>query len=324
LQKELKGTGISRKTVMAEAVKFAYGRRTPSRYSVTEPTAEWRRLENAIEKTYESLSSVYTHMLSGDGKAFADIVRTRRMIVNEESFRHELQTALDQQGYNAEYILDSVVKQQTKNLAPIDDPRFRERTQDLLAVMEHVYYHLETEKDAAQTASETGSIVVARDLSPSDSLFPVVKHAAGLITETGGVTSCAALLARVLEIPAVVGVPDAFETVTEGSTLVLDGISGSVILDPEPKTAARYRTEVRAELEIKDPLGLHVRPAAQLAETASTFESDTYISHKGHDINAKSTIGLLTLNAPPGSRLLVVCKGPDASAALAAIRSIAL
>ena len=100
-----------------------------------------------------------------------------------------------------------------------------------------------------------------------------------------------------------------------------DCVKGLVILNPDPQTVMRYREEGGGNRG-QGPSGLHVRPASQLAECAAAFECEIYINHKGHQVNGKSTIGLLTLNAPFGSRLEVTCTGPDADAALEAIQKI--
>jgi len=80
--------------------------------------------------------------------------------------------------------------------------------------------------------------------------------------------------------------------------------------------------DVSADLVVKNALGIHARPAATLAKRASEFESEIYIKYDGNRVNAKSIMGLLTLGAAHGSRLVASCKGPDAAEALAAVREV--
>lgn len=80
--------------------------------------------------------------------------------------------------------------------------------------------------------------------------------------------------------------------------------------------------ELNEEMVIKNSLGLHARPAASLVETALKFQSEVHIQLNGRRVNAKSIMGLLTLAAAQGSRLLVTCRGADAQAAMAAIRAL--
>ncbi|MBN2311052.1 MAG: HPr family phosphocarrier protein [Candidatus Hydrogenedentes bacterium] len=80
--------------------------------------------------------------------------------------------------------------------------------------------------------------------------------------------------------------------------------------------------ELIEEMEIINSLGLHARPAAALVQTVLAFQSDVHVSLNGHKVNAKSIMGLLTLAAAQGSCLTVVCKGPDASEAMAAVRRL--
>ncbi len=81
-------------------------------------------------------------------------------------------------------------------------------------------------------------------------------------------------------------------------------------------------TEVVEELTIVNSLGMHARPAAKLVQTVLPFESSVYIYSNGQQINAKSVMGLLTLAAAQGTRFLVECKGPDAQAAMDAVRDL--
>jgi phosphocarrier protein HPr len=80
--------------------------------------------------------------------------------------------------------------------------------------------------------------------------------------------------------------------------------------------------ELSEEMVIVNGLGMHARPAAMLVQTVLQFASDVYLHFDGHRVNAKSIMGLLTLAAGQGSRLTVVCRGPDAQAAMDAVRSL--
>lgn len=80
--------------------------------------------------------------------------------------------------------------------------------------------------------------------------------------------------------------------------------------------------EVTAELQVINKLGIHARPAAAIVKTVLAFESDIFITNKANRVNAKSIMGLLTLEAPRGTRLTVHCKGNDAEAALEAVKEI--
>jgi len=87
--------------------------------------------------------------------------------------------------------------------------------------------------------------------------------------------------------------------------------------------AAKYMNhEVQEEMLIVNPLGMHARPAAALVQTVLQFASDVHLQVDGHRVNAKSIMGLLTLAAAQGSRVTVVCKGPDAEAAMNAVRAL--
>jgi phosphocarrier protein len=80
--------------------------------------------------------------------------------------------------------------------------------------------------------------------------------------------------------------------------------------------------EIKEEVVIVNPLGMHARPAARLVETVLAYDSDVHVSHGGSKVNAKSIMGLLTLAAAQGSELTFTCKGPDAEDAMSAIREL--
>ncbi len=80
--------------------------------------------------------------------------------------------------------------------------------------------------------------------------------------------------------------------------------------------------ELVEEVVIVNPLGLHARPAASLVQTVLKFKSDVYVQINGHRVNAKSIMGLLTLAAAQGSRMTVLCNGPDAQEAMTAVRTL--
>ncbi|MBW7863619.1 MAG: HPr family phosphocarrier protein [Candidatus Hydrogenedens sp.] len=80
--------------------------------------------------------------------------------------------------------------------------------------------------------------------------------------------------------------------------------------------------ELTEEVMVVNPLGVHARPAASLVQTTLKYQSDVFIEFKGNTVNAKSIMGLLTLGAARGSRLTVVCSGPDAEDAMAAVRQV--
>lgn len=80
--------------------------------------------------------------------------------------------------------------------------------------------------------------------------------------------------------------------------------------------------ELTSEVVVVNPLGIHARPAAALVQKVLPFESDVYLSFNGNRVNAKSIMGLLTLAATKGARLTVLCKGPDASAAMQSVKEL--
>lgn len=202
--------------------------------------AEQKRLHTAIEATRADLTSIYNHTVEGLGKTHAEIFRAHLMILDDVALRSDILDGLKASRQNVEFILHNLGKRYAKAMDTIDDSRFRERATDLLDVVDRLMRHLlDAERPNLRNLDRT-SIIVARDLTPSDTASMDITKAVGLAVEAGSVTSHSAILARALEIPAVVGIPNVFDTLETGSTVIVDGTAGRVIINPEPETITAY------------------------------------------------------------------------------------
>jgi len=210
-------------------------------YAVTDLEAEQARLDAAMLKTRQDLEAIYERVVSDLGKRHADIFHAHLLILDDIGLREELTAHLEEQQKNVEHTLDTLARRYVQAMESVDDPRFRERTADLLDVVDRVLRHLLDAERPNLRRLERESIIVAHDLTPSDTASMDTNKAIGLIIEAGSVTSHSAILARALEIPAVIGVADAPAEISAGATVIVDGSSGRIILDPAPETCARYR-----------------------------------------------------------------------------------
>lgn len=279
MEQYIQGIGVSPGIAIAPAYKFSHQGYNVPKYYVTDLDAELRRLDKAIEKTRDDLNTIYNQTVAGLGKAHAEIFRAHLMILDDVALRDDITRHFEKECTNVEYILDILAKRYVQVMDTITDQRFRERTADLLDVVDRLQRHLLEAERPTLRHLECTSVIVAKDLSPSDTASMDITKAIGLVVETGSATSHSAILARALEIPAVVGIPGAFDSINSGSLVILDGHAGRVILCPKPETIEKY-TKARENLAI------------QKAELLRRSESGIARTQDGVDVSLCANIEL--------------------------------
>jgi phosphotransferase system enzyme I (PtsI) len=163
--------------------------------------------------------------------------------LDDPFFTEDVPDAIKSQKQNAEYVICTKLRMYEKHFESVDDEYLRERIYDIRGVCRRVIYHLlqnETQ-DQTSTSISLNNIIVARELTPADSIHFHHKTIKGLITEFGGRTSHAAILARSLEIPAIVGVKDLVKNLRSGLSAIIDGSGGVLIINPDKKTKELYK-----------------------------------------------------------------------------------
>ncbi len=239
----LQGIGVSPGIALAPALLFFHDRYDVPAYPVADLDAELVRLDTAIAATRADLQTIYERTVSSLGKAHADIFHAHLMILEDVALREDIQTHLEEKRRNIEHILDLLAKRYVQALESLDAPRFRERAADLLDVVDRLLRHLLDAERPNLRRLIAPSIIVAHDLSPSDTATMDTQNAVGLLIESGSATSHTAILARALEIPAVVGVSGAAAAIRSGGMIVVDGSDGRVIVEPTAETLAWYAHE---------------------------------------------------------------------------------
>jgi len=224
--------------------------RTPRRkISAEEVEAELARLEAAIELSVHQLDGVKARMQAADGAEHLAILEVHRAMLRDPSLVDESRRLVREERVNVEWAVKRTIRK-IKGAFSEDDEFFRERRSDVDYVGERIVKNLLGQGvDVAETPPP-GSIVVARDLSPADTaiLFHDRK-VAGLVTDAGGITSHTAIVARALEIPAVVGAGKATTTAERGDWIVVDGGRGLVVVNPSAGERADYEAARIRQME---------------------------------------------------------------------------
>ena len=237
------GVAVGKVFLLEEDV-FSYSK---SEITPDKIESEILRLENAIEKTREELESNKNELNKVLGKNYAKIADAHLLILKDSMIRDRVIDMI-KKGNNVEYSVHKVVADLSKTFDLIDDEYFRERKHDLLNVAKKVLRNLLGKTKKTLSDLEEDSIIVAKNLTPADTVTMRDNLVKGFVTEIGGKTSHTALVAQGLEIPAVVGLKDITHKVKQGMTIIVDGNLGLVILEPSEETIANYEREYEIQI----------------------------------------------------------------------------
>ncbi len=208
-----------------------------------EVEAELLRFENAVESAAERLKTIKGHIDSdhplGD---HAYILDTHILLLRDRMLYEGTKKVISEDRQNAEWALSEVMMKITSAFDTIEDEYLKERARDVHFVGERILrilMGLSSERKIHQLPPN--SIIVAHDLSPADAAQIKREDVLGIVTDVGGRTSHTAIMARSLKIPAVTGMEKISRMVQTGDTIVVDGSTGIVILNPDPEMIFRYR-----------------------------------------------------------------------------------
>lgn len=208
---------------------------------------EYNRLQLAIEKTKLELQDNQEDLNKMLGENYAKIANAHMLILEDPMILQEVKNIIST-GKNVEYAIYKAVEKISKSFDAIKDEYFRERKNDLIDVAKKLMRHLlEKEKVTLQNLSSS-SIIVAKNLSPADTVSMRKSMIKGFATDIGGRTSHTALVAQSLEIPAVVGLNNITSKVKQGMMAIIDGSKGIVILNPTKETIENYKREYEIQI----------------------------------------------------------------------------
>jgi len=215
---------------------------------------EIARFRYALGRTREEMISTHNKAIRVFGRAHAKLMDAYLLILDDPFLTKDVMRLIESEQVNAEFALTQVIDRTIKVMEDFEDEYFRDRKYDILDVGHKILRHLlGHEKQTLQSVVDP-SIVVAHNLTPTDTLGLKEKMALGFATNIGGKTSHAALLAQSLTIPAVVGMRNITSMVMTGDMLILDGKEGTIIVNPEPDLLENYRREQERRVEFEKKL----------------------------------------------------------------------
>jgi phosphotransferase system enzyme I (PtsI) len=235
-------------------------------------SAEIERFDNAVAEAASELETVVQRVAERIGNSAADIFKSHLQIVNDPALVAKVHSLIENQHLTALSALQVVMNGYAAQFAQIQQDFFRERMTDIRDVILRIESHLRRKTfspvDSSSGDSHNGEsvILVAHEILPSQAMSLGELPIAGIVTELGGSTSHAAILARSRGIPAVSGVDGIMGEVESGDVLVVDGRDGMVILRPDQEATSAYRKVQREFFNLKDRLIANRDSPAQSAD----------------------------------------------------------
>lgn len=199
--------------------------------------------EEALIQTRKEIVDLQKRIASEIGQDEADIFNAHLLVLEDRMLIEEVITRLKKEHVNVAHIFSEVLKKYIEVFSKIEDEYLKERATDINDVGKRILRNLLGKEHKAFADLKEKIIVVAHDLSPSDTAAMHKQMVSGLVTDIGGKTSHTAIMAKSLEIPAVVGTVEATAKIKSGDILIVDGSMGLVIINPDDETLKKFRQE---------------------------------------------------------------------------------
>lgn len=216
------------------------------RARIEDPEAEVKRVKEAVEISKKQLGRLYDKAVREVGEASAAIFEVHQMMLEDEDYLESMENMIRTELVNAEYAAAATGDNFAEMFAAMDDEYMKARSADVKDISERLVRNLSGEGDNDLSSMEP-SVIVADDLSPSETVQMDKEKILAFVTVHGSTNSHTAILARMMNIPALIGVPMDLNGLKTGMTAVVDGFSGQVIFEPEEDV--RKETEKRMQEE---------------------------------------------------------------------------
>jgi phosphotransferase system enzyme I (PtsI) len=215
---------------------------------------EIERFEAALIATRQELLDIQQKIAGAIGAADAGIFDAHLLVVEDRTLIDEALRGLERDLHNIEFVFHQVAEKYCRTLAAIDDPYLQERVVDIEDVTRRVIRHLLGKSREEFHKLDRPHIIVAHNLTPSDTALINRDLVRGFVTEQGSRTSHSAIMARSLGIPAIVALPGICSALTTGDRVLLDGYSGKLVLGPSAQTRYEYGQIESRKVEVEHQL----------------------------------------------------------------------
>lgn len=218
------------------------------RARIGDPEAEVKRVKEAVEVSKKQLGRLYDKAVREVGEASAAIFEVHQMMLEDEDYLESMENMIRIELVNAEYAAAATGDNFAEMFAAMDDEYMKARSADVKDISERLVRNLSGEGDNDLSSMEP-SIIVADDLSPSETVQMDKEKILAFVTVHGSTNSHTAILARMMNIPALIGVPMDLNSLKTGMMAVVDGFSGQVIFEPEEDVQKETEKRMQEEAE---------------------------------------------------------------------------
>ena len=270
------GKSVYKGIAMGQVVVLKKNDYQVKRTRIENPEAEIKRVDEALEKSKEQLQKLYDKAVQEVGEASAAIFEVHQMMLEDDDYLEAIQNTIRTEQINAEYAVAATGDNFAEMFASMDDDYMKARSADIKDISERLVRNLSGQDDADLSSIEP-SIIVADDLSPSETVQMDKDKILAFVTVHGSTNSHTAILARMMNIPALIGVDMNLEEIHTGMEAVVDGFQGTVIFEPD-ETVKAQTTEKMAE-------------EAEKLRLLQELKGKENVTLDGHKINIYANIG---------------------------------
>jgi phosphoenolpyruvate-protein phosphotransferase (PTS system enzyme I) len=236
----IQGIAASSGIAIAKAYQLVTPDLTYTNKQVEDTAKEVERLEQALEISKQELEKIKAHTLKELGAEHAEIFSAHLLVLGDPELVNPIKDKIQNENTMAEAALEETANMFIQMFESMDNEYMRERAADIRDVTKRVLAHLLGVSFPNPALIDEEVIVIASDLTPSDTAQLNRQFVKGFATDIGGRTSHSAIMARSLEIPAVVGTKEVTKTVSKGDLVIIDGIDGNVLINPSDEEVKKY------------------------------------------------------------------------------------
>ena len=244
--RRLRGLAASRGIVNGPAFQIRRAILEIDEATVGDPAVEWALFQNALEKARNQLDEVYAQAEAETGPEQAAIFEAQKLMLDDPELLDSVRTSIEDENLNAAVALRNAAETYAQMLEALDNEYLSARAADVRDVADRVLRILLGVAESPTEDLTVPSIILARDLTPSDTVLLDKSLVLGFCTAAGGATSHTAILARGLGLPAIVGAGTEILDIPSDTMLILDGGEGTLVLEPDAETVIHYQARQTA------------------------------------------------------------------------------
>ncbi len=256
MSQRIRGTIASQGIRIGKAYVYRGDKVVVPKYNIPESWVddELKRLEETVKKTKEDIAGIQTQIAQSLSRDMADIFASHLMVLEDPQIIDKARQIIRKERRNAEWVINDISLELMESMSNIEDEYLRERIVDLSDINKRLIANLQkTTGNDLDTINEE-VIVIAPDLTPSETAVMDKNLVQAFVTDRGGRTSHTAIMARALEIPAIVGTREASSLVKNGDTVIVDAIHGLVIINPSEEDLETFNDYQRIYLNLEAEL----------------------------------------------------------------------